>query len=217
MTPALTAVYDEMLERVARGALAHRSQALRSAFAHRTGELPADHERAGARIAAAWEDALVAGGLARELAPGFDDAAERDLVDVIANGQRGLFRLATAGAHVFADDLWRGSAFVLLARDELARGIAHGALEGSVFVGRVVAASDGCAVLPGLLWLPEEATSLLDPLLTEARSLDLGFDAFADALLCMDHSWLTMSRARAQNAFRPEALRAAARPRPMTT
>jgi hypothetical protein len=80
-------------------------------------------------------------------------------------------------------------------------------------VGRLVAGADGCAVLPGRVWLPEEALPLLPPIFRAARARGLGVDEVAEALLRMEHALATQSRIKPQVAFRPEGLDRRASPR----
>lgn len=211
MTPALSAVYDELVARAAAAPFADESEARRSAFTKRTGAFPDDHGARAARDAAAWEEVLVGGGLAERIGDALDDPGERAMADVIARGQRGVFRLVRVGAHRVVEDLWGGGAFLLLPRDELAR--ADGGTGEALLVGRVVAGTDGCAVLPGIVWLPAEATPLVAPIVAAARARALAVDALADSLLRMDHVLATMSRVKTAYAFREAALDAPAAPR----
>ncbi|HEU4407928.1 MAG TPA: hypothetical protein VFS43_21885 [Polyangiaceae bacterium] len=206
MTPALAAVYDALVERAASGPLRPRADRLRARFRRRAGAFESSHPRAEAREAAAWDTALVGGGLARELGPTLEGERERELAALLGRAQRGLFRLVVAHGAVYAEDQWRGGAFVLLAADDVARGARAALPSGASFVGHIAAAADGCALLPGLLWLPEEAAPHLGALLDEARSLGAPFDDVADALLRMDHALATLARVRAQYAFRLAAL-----------
>lgn len=206
MTPAIEAVYEELLVRASEGALAGRAREARAAFTARTGAFPQDHPGRPARDAAAWEDALVRGGLAAELAAGLEDPSEQGIADVIARAQRGLFQLGSASEHRFLRELWRGGAFALIPRDDVARGEAVASSGDALLVARIVAGSDGCAVLPGRLWLPADATPLVVALLPAARERGLDADAFLDALLRMEHALATMSRVKAAYAFRPAAL-----------
>ncbi|RYE84102.1 MAG: hypothetical protein EOO75_18535, partial [Myxococcales bacterium] len=204
MTPALTAVYDELLLRASSGSKSPEAGRLRAAFAERIGAVPPDHESRAARDAAAWEDALVQGGLARRVAATFDDPGERSLALVFALAQRGLFVPFQAGRRPCLRDLWRGGEFVLLARDDLARSFAE--VDGVPFAGRIVAGADGCAVLPGRLWLPATSLPLLPPIVDEARRRGLDTDATIEAFCWMEHLMATMSRIKPQYAFRPDNL-----------
>lgn len=200
MTPALSAVYDELVARAAAPPLVTETEPLRAAFERRTGLFPADHPRRAARDGAAWEDVLVAGGFAHRIGDAMDDPGERAMADVLGRGQRGVFRIAAEGAHRFVIDLFGGGAFALLARDEIAR--ADGSADDSLFVGRIVAGTDGCAVLPGIVWLPGEATELVPPVVDAARVRGFSIDETVEALLRMDCAYATLSRVKAAYAFR---------------
>jgi hypothetical protein len=206
VTPALAAIYDALVERAASGPLRPRADRLRARFRRRAGAFESSHPKAEAREAAAWETALVGGGLARELGPSLGAERDRELAALVGRAQRGLFRLVVGPGSVYAEEQWRGGAFVLLAADDVARGARAALPSGASFVGHVAAAADGCALLPGLVWLPEEAAPLLGPLLDEGRRLGARFDDVADALLRMDHALATLARVRAQYAFRLAAL-----------
>jgi hypothetical protein len=206
VTPGLAAVYDALVERAAAGPLRPRADRLRARFRRRAGAFESSHPKAEAREAAAWATAMVGGGLARELAPALDDARDRELAALVVRAQRGLFRLVVGAGAVYAEDQWRGGSFVLLAADDVARGARAAPPSGASFVGHVAAAADGCALLPGLVWLPEEAAPHLAALLGEARRLGASFDDVADALLRMDHALATLARVRPQYAFRLAAL-----------
>ncbi|HEU4535320.1 MAG TPA: hypothetical protein VFS00_14430 [Polyangiaceae bacterium] len=206
MTPGLAAVYDALLQRAAAGPLRPRADRLRERFRRRAGGFEPSHPKAEAREAAAWAGALAGGGLARELAETFEGGRERELAALVGRAQRGLFRLVAAPGGVYADEQWRGGAFVLLAADDVAQSARAAPPSGASFVGHVAAAADGCVCLPGLVWLPDEAAPHLDALLDEARRLGAPFDDVADALLRMDHALATLARVRPQYAFRLAAL-----------
>lgn len=204
VTPALTAVYDELLLRAAEEPFAERARAHRTAFERRTGVIPPDHDARAARDAASWEDALVAGGLALDVAATLDDPSERALAAMFARAQRGLFLPSRLGSHAFLRDLWGGGEFLLLARDDIGRALNE--VLDMPFVGRLVAGSDGCAVLPGRVWLPRDAAPCLPDVLRAARARALSTDDLADAILWMEHLLATLSRIKPRYAFRPESL-----------
>ncbi len=206
MTPGLAAVYDTLLQRAASGELRPRADRLRARFSRRAGSFEPSHPKAEAREAAAWEGALVAGGLACALAPALEGERERELARLIGRAQRGLFRLVIGPAGAYAEEQWRGGAFVLVAADDVAQGARRAPPSNASFVGHVAAAADGCVLLPGLVWLPDEAAPLLDALLAEARRCGAPFDDVADALLRMDHALATLARVRPSYAFRLAAL-----------
>ncbi|MFO0660288.1 MAG: hypothetical protein U0165_10730 [Polyangiaceae bacterium] len=207
MTPSLNAVYEELIRLAASSTLSASAIELRKQFTKRTGAIPDEHPSASARVAASWEDALVAGGLASKLLDAFDDTAERAMAQVISRAQRGVFELDVSTDPVMVRDLWSGGEFLLLKRDDVARSAPSFAdAESSVFVGRLVGSDEGCAVLPGMIWLPSESLPLLMELRAAALSKGLSLDGFADALLKMDAQVQTLARVKVRYAFRVEAL-----------
>lgn len=208
MTPVLSAVYEELVERAARAPISSRSQALRRAFFERSGRYEADHPSAASREAAGWEDALVRGGLAAELAEGFDDAAERGIVLALAGAHRGIFVFERAGDSMVARDLWSRAEFLVLPRDDVARELVHGALASDSLLcqARLLASPDGCAVLPGTVFHPADARDAVERVLSAARAEARNTDDVLDSLLRMEHTWRTLSRVKIGYAYRPEAL-----------
>ena len=208
VTPVLSAVYEELVERAARPPLSGRSQALRQAFFEKSGRFEPDHPSAGSRDAAGWEDALVRGGLAAELATGFDDAAERGIVLALANAHRGVFVFDRADDSIIARDLWSRAEFLMLARDDVARELAHGGLaaDSPLCQARLLASPDGCAVLPGTVFHPADAREAIERVLASARGEARRTDDVLDSLLRMEHTWRTLSRVKVGYAYRPEAL-----------
>jgi hypothetical protein len=236
VTPALFSVYDELLCRASEPPFRPRADALREQFLRRTAALsegenvravlaarrgavaqvssrtePNPDEHAGppereARANAAWDEALTRGGLAAELAPGFDDPAERSLVRVLSRAQRGVFRLAIDAGRTTALDLVGGGSFLLLPRDDTIRAVPEATLEVTLFDGRIVAASDGCALLPGVVFHPPDALSQIERVVASARQKDLAHDEVCDALLWMQDAFVTLSRVKIAYAYNPEAL-----------
>lgn len=206
MTPVLAAVYEELVDRAHLPPHAEAAHAWVQEFLERTGILPADHPQAPFRLAAAWEDALCRGGLAASLAAELEDPAERNLALLVTRNQRGVFRFDTVGGRHFVHDLWSGASFILLARDDIGRAISGDNL-GSLCIGRVVGASDGCAFLPGAVFQDPQASGAIETLIAAAAERDMEGDDVFDRLLRMDFTLRTMSRPRAAYAYRVEALR----------
>lgn len=204
MTPSLSAVYEEITARAAEPPFAPAAAKLRGAFFARTGEVSESHPHFASRLAAAWEDALVDGGLAETVGLTLEDAAERDIAQLFARGQRGLFTLDRAGDHCFLEDPLSGAAFLLVRGDPLERSAKT--TDPGYLIGRVVAAYDGCTLLPGAIWLPGDATPLVPPLVEEAKRRGLASGAVLDALLRMDHAVQALSRVRPGFAFRSTGL-----------
>lgn len=205
MTPVLAAVYEELVDRAHLPPYAERANAMVRDFLGRTGILPADHPQSPFRLAAAWEDALCRGGLAASLATELEDPAERNLALLLTRNQRGVFRFETLGGRHFVHDLWSGSSFILLARDDIGRAIPDDNL-GSLCIGRVVGASDGCAFLPGAVFQDPQASGAIESLIQAAAERDMDGDDLFDRLLRMDYTLRTMSRPRAAYAYRVEGL-----------
>jgi hypothetical protein len=226
VTPALLSVYDELLGRASAPPCRARADALREQFLRRTAALSegenvravlaarrgdgahasvrtepdADEQlsRPGreARAKAAWDEALTRGGLAAELAPGFDDPAERALVRVVGRAQRGVFRLAIDAGRTVALDLVSGASFLLLPRDDTIRAVPQATLEVTLFDGRIVAASDGCALLPGVVFHPPDALVQIGRVVASAREKCLPHDETCDVLLRMQDAFVTLSRVK---------------------
>ena len=205
MTPVLSAVYDELLQRANRQPHAGLARVLVRRFLERTGTLPPDHPQAQFRHAAAWEDALCRGGLAAQLMGELDDEAERNLALLLTRSHRGIFRFDTLATRHVVHDLWSGAWFILVARDDIGREVSGDNL-GSLCQGRVVGAADGCAFLPGAIFHEAGATGCIEAVLKTAAERNIETDLLFDTLLRMDHTLRTMSRVRAAYAYRLEAL-----------
>jgi hypothetical protein len=218
VTPALSAVYDELLTRASAPPLEAQARALRDAFLRRTSTLPPLGSVPEDRVLAAWDDALTTGGLAAQLAPSFKDPAERALARVLPRAHRGVFRLDRVSAHPVAFDLVSGASFVLLPRDDLARSLAtHPDRDAPLFEARIVAATDGCASLPGVIFHPPDATPLIAQILGIARQRRMARGASCDALLRMQNAFFSLSRVKIGYAYRVEALEVAAEDEPTRT
>jgi hypothetical protein len=205
VTPVLTAVYEELVQRANGQPHAGLARVLVRRFLERTGSLPPDHPQARFRHAAAWEDAMCGGGLAGRLAEELDDRAERNLAMLLTRAHQGIFRFEPLGARQMVQDLWSGAWFILVARDDIGRAVSGDNL-GSLCQGRLVGANDGCAFLPGAIFHDAQATQYIEQVLQAASSAALPGPGLFDALLRMDHALRTMSRVRASRAYRAEAL-----------
>jgi hypothetical protein len=208
VTPALSAVYDELLARASAPELRDRASALRTAFLRRTssstpgaGSEPEDRERA------AWDDALTSGGLAAELAAGLDDPSERALARVLSRAHRAVFRMMQVGEQRAAHDVLSGASFLVLPRDDIGREVltSEGDDE-SLFEARIVAASDGCAMLPGILFHPPDATPLIYDILTAGKQRGMSRHDLCDSLLRMQHTFRHLARVKIGYAYKVEAL-----------
>jgi hypothetical protein len=207
VTPALTAVYDELLARASAPPHAARALALRDAFLRRTSSSTPAAAEPEDRFRAAWDDALTAGGLAAELADGFEDPSERALARVLARAHRGVFRMSLLAGHRIAHDVLSGASFVVLARDDIGREVlALGGEDSPLFEARIVAATDGCAMLPGIVFHPPDATPLIADLIAQGQERGMSRDELCDALLRMQHTFRNLSRVKIGYAYKPEAL-----------
>ena len=208
MTPTLRAVYDELVERAAQPPLEEHACRLREAFLNRCGRLDPSDPAAERREAAAWEDALVRGGLAYRIGAELEDPSERATAVSLAFAQRGIFVFHEVGRSLIARDLWSGAEFVMLPSDDVGRELAAAGrrADSPLCQARLLATPDGCAVLPGTVFHPLEARPHLDATLSEARVRQLETDAVLDAVLKMEHTWHTLSRVKAGYAYRVEAL-----------
>jgi len=211
VTPALTAVYDELLARASAPPHAERAIALRDAFLRRTSSSSRAAVEPEDRFRAAWDDALTTGGLARELAESFDDPSERALARVLSRAHRGLFRMSLLEGHRIAEDALSGASFVVLARDDIGREVlALGGEDSPLFEARIVAAADGCAMMPGIIFHPPDATSLIGEIVRAGHQRGLSRLEICDALLRMQHTFRNLSRVKIGYAYKLEALGAPA-------
>jgi hypothetical protein len=209
MTPELLAVYDELVARASRPPHAERSRELRARFLDRCGRLEADHPAAATREAAAWEDAMVRGGLLLELAAGLSDPAERDVARALARSQRGVFVFEHVDHKLLGRDLWSRAEFVLAPRDAVGKDIAYAGVhdDSPPCQARVLATVEGAALLPGTVFHPAGARAAMELALNDARARGLETDRALDALLRMEHAFQTMSRGKVAYAYRAEAMR----------
>jgi hypothetical protein len=205
VTPTLTAVYDELVRRASSAPHDAAGRSWVRRFVERTGSLSPEHPGSERRLAAAWEDALCRGGLAARLHDELEDPAERDLAALIARAHRGVFAFESAGTRRVVHDLWSGASFVLVARDDVGREV-RGDDAGAVCQGRVVGATDGCAMLPGVVFHAPAATPLVETVLAAAAERDLATDEVCDALLRMDFEYRTFTRVRPAFVYRADKL-----------
>jgi hypothetical protein len=206
MTPIVQAVYSELLERASRAPHATRARALRDAFAERCGG--GSEGKSEAREDAAWEDALVKSGLAREIGSELMDASERDIARTVARAQRGIYVFERMDDCLVAKDLWSRAELLLAERDHVGRELGPGDLSDNspICQARIVASSEGCVLLPGTIFHPMDARPAIVSTLNAARERRLRTDEAMDALLRMEHTFRTLSRVKVGFAYRPEAL-----------
>ena len=208
VTPHLQALYDEIVALAAKAPFEECSRRLRADFVRRCGKVDSDDPTAERREMAAWEDALVRGGLASEIAESFDDIASRRVARALASAVRGVFLFELVHGRLVARDLWSRAELLVVEGDRIGRelvvpGFEHGA---PLCQARLLASLDGCVVLPGVLFHPAEALPALLGTLTVARERRLDTDGVLDALLRMEQRWRTLSRVKVRYAYRPEFL-----------
>ncbi len=181
---------------------------MREAFLRRTSSsIPGGASEPEDRMRAAWDDALTTGGLAAELANGLEDRGERALARVLARAHRSVFRMSLLGSHRIASDVLGGGSFLVLPRDDIGREVlALGGEDAPLFEARIVAASDGCAMLPGIIFHPPDATTLIDEICDVAEKRKMPAADLCDALLRMQHTFRNLSRVKIGYAYKLEAL-----------
>jgi hypothetical protein len=215
-------VYEELLRRAAAEPYRAELDARREQFVSRTTSSTAPSLRHGdaslagaeeARLAAGLDDALTQGGLAARIAHSIEDPKARALARVIGRAQRGLFAIVPRPGPLVVRDYCRRGEFVVVDGDDVGRALRVPGAEPSLVDGRIVAAADGCALLPGAIFHPAEATPLLGDILAEARRLAIEPDDLCDTLLAMHHVFLALPRVKIGFAYKIESLRAHS-PRP---
>lgn len=208
MTPVVQAVYSELLERASRPPHAEQSQALRRAFAERCGAFDGNDPAADARESAAWEDALVRGGLARRLASELPDAAEREIALMLARTERGIYTFEQVSGCLIAKDLWSGAELLIAEHDHVGRELLQEELgdDSPLCQARVMGSATGCLLLPGTIFHPIDAKPPIVLLLETARRRQLSRDSVLDALLRMEQAFRTLSRVKVGFAYRADAL-----------
>ncbi|HQP38731.1 MAG TPA: hypothetical protein PLI95_26280 [Polyangiaceae bacterium] len=203
MTPVLAAVYEELVARADAPPHADTTRPMVRGFLERTGRLPADHPHAPFRLAAAWEDTLCRDGIAARIAAELEDPSERDLAVLLSRAHRGVFRFETVGERRVVHDLWSGASFLLVPRDDIGRAVSGDNL-GSLCIGRVAGAADGCVFLPGALFQDPEATVFIEAVLKASAEREVRDATVFESLLHMDFVLRTMSRPRPEYAYRVE-------------
>ncbi len=182
--------------------------ALRDAFLRRcSSSAPRGSIEPDDRLRSAWDDALTTGGLAAELAHGLADPSERALARVLSRAHRAVFTTSRAGSHRIARDVISGASFLVVERDDIGREVfALSGEDASLFEARIVAAADGCALLPGVIFHPPDATPLIGDIIRVGQERGMSRDDLCDSLLRMQHTFRTLSRIKIGYAYKPEAL-----------
>lgn len=208
VTPGLQSIYDRIVARAAAFPFDERSQRLRAEFGRRCGACDGGDPSAERREIAAWEDALVRGGLGRDVADALGDEDSRRLGWAFESAVRGVFTFQPIAGHLVAHDLWSGIDLLVVREDTIGRElVVPGSDRGAPpCQARLLASLDGCVVLPGVLFHPADALPLLQQTLSVARQRRLGADSVLDAVLRMEQRWRTLSRVKVGYAYRAEFL-----------
>lgn len=193
------------------GAERHQERVLemRRQFERRTGSFGPDDAWFESRSSAFWDDALVH-GFARLVMT--EAGLSDDTVVALERAHRGLFSVhrkqklllecAVTGAVLAIDPpMSPGLADALDRAEGFVQGFVAGALS-----------PEQAVLLPGAVFHAAEASSAIDAVLPIARSRSMPDAELFDALLRMDRTLRAMPRAKAQLAYRPEALELRAKP-----
>ncbi len=188
------------------GAPEHQDRVLemRRVFERRTGAFGVDDAWFDARSAAFWDEALVK-GFARAVMAEVPEALH-PYVDALERAHRGLYAVhrkqktllecAVTGAVLAIDPPQNAGLADALER---ADGFVQGFVAGSSLPEQVI-------LLPGAVFHAPEASAAIEALLPIARERAVPESDILDALLRMDRTLRAMPRAKAQLAYRPEAL-----------
>ena len=115
--------YDALMARAAQPPFADRAQELRRQFHERCGRYDSNHPQAELREMAAWEDALVRGGLAGIASGSLQEPHQRKLATAFTSAMRGVFVFAVESGHVIAQDLWSRAPLLVLDGDAVGRAL----------------------------------------------------------------------------------------------
>jgi hypothetical protein len=218
MTPSISSVYDALVAHVATEAFADAVAPVRASFVRRVGPFSPTDPWFEERSAALWDRVLTDPAVLEQLAAAPTPAGfGRDHVAALAalgRAQRGLFEVHAAREGVDLVCVASGAAFRLAPADEAARGLATGSggsrdgddVAPGLIDGRVVPTAEGVAVLPGMLIHPAEAHEPILAVIDRARSLAMPEDDLLDSLLAMRHRHGALSRMKAKQVYRIEAL-----------
>lgn len=208
MIPALQAVYDELLTRASSPPHDRLADAWRERFSAACGRYDANHAHYERRQAAAWEDALVRGGLAQQLADSFDDPEERRLARALARAERCVLSFELQAFGLLARDLWSEAQYLVIAGDHVARSVTEEMLRNASPIGQgyYVPSLDGISILPAIVFHPPDALVPITQCMAVAHSRQLGRDRTLDSLLGMEHRWQTLARVKVAYAYRPDQL-----------
>ena len=217
MTPSISSVYDALVAHVATEAFSDLVSPVRASFTRRVGPFSPADPWFEERSAALWDRVLTTRAVLDRAAAAPPASFGREHVaalGALGRAQRGLFEVHASREGVDLFCLASGAAFRLAPADDAARGLAtmpSGAGGGDdvalgLIDGRVVPTAEGVAILPGMLIHPAEAHEPIAAVLARARALAMPGDDLLDSLLAMRHRHGSLSRMKAKQVYRVEAL-----------
>ncbi len=219
MTPSLASVYDALVAFVADPSFVGAAEvaAARGAFEKRVGTFAPSDPWFEERSAALWDRVLTLPAVLDAVAEARPASFGRDhlaALTALRRAQRGLFEVHASRDGVDLVCVVRGAAFRMAPADDTVKGlvpraVATGAdddVSPGLLDARVVPTAEGVALLPGLLSHPAEATEAVASVLARARTMEKANDDIFDALLAMRHKLASLSRMKAKQVYRPEAL-----------
>jgi hypothetical protein len=181
---------------------AARVAEMRAQFEARTGAFAPEDPWFEERSRAFWSDAVTRMRFGRDVEANLT-VEEGVWLPPLERAHRGLFH---AERNVLID-AWSGAELTPELVDEASQAELDAAA-GQLFDARVIGMDGPCviALLPGAVFHPRQATAAIDPVLTAARAASLSTDDALDALLRMERRLRSLSRVKAEYAYRPEAL-----------
>jgi hypothetical protein len=198
-------VFDTVVRIVQLGGTTEKSvrvAEMRAQFEARTGAFAAEDPWFEERSRAFWSDAVTRMRFGREV----EAQLTREQVawlQPLERAHRGLFH---ADGAVLVD-VWSGAELAPSLLEDASRAELEAAA-GQLFDARVVGIDSPCviALLPGAVFHPRQASAAIEPVLAAARAAALSTDDTLDALLRMERLLRSLSRVKAEYAYRPEAL-----------
>jgi hypothetical protein len=175
---------------------------MRAHFETRTGAFAPEDPWFEERSRAFWVDAVTRMRFGRDVEAHLT-REQCAWLQPLERAHRGLF-LADGAVLV---DVWSGAELAPTLVDDASRAELDAAA-GQLFDTRVVGADSPrvIALLSGAVFHPRQATVAIEPVLSAARAASLSTDDTLDALLRMEHRLRSLSRVKAEFAYRPEAL-----------
>lgn len=181
---------------------AARVAEMRAQFEARTGAFAPEDPWFEERSRAFWSDAVTRMRFGRDVEANLT-AEEGAWLQPLERAHRGLFH---SDSNVLID-AWSGAELAPALVDDASRAELDAAA-GQLFDARVIGMGGPCVIvlLPGAVFHPRQATAAIGPVLAAARAASLSTDDALDALLRMERRLRSLSRVKAEYAYRPEAL-----------